>query len=160
MRRRGCLAVLLSLACAALPGCAKPVDLKQNLQVTDVSTGFFDGGIVDGKNRLLPSVTFKLKKSPGVDIPALSLNMVFKAEGADDGEDVFVQRVDFANGNETAPMTVRSPHGYTGDPPQTRAEMLKNSQFRDMDVQIFAKQTSSQWVELHKARVARQILTQ
>ena len=38
--------------------------------------------------------------------------------------------------------------------------MLEHSQFRDMEVQIFAKQSSAQWVELHRARIARQLLTQ
>ena len=70
-----------------------------------------------------------------------------------------MQRVDF-QGQETQPVTVRTKWGYTADPPQTRAEMLKHSQFRDMDVQIFAKQSSSQWVELHRVRIARQLLTQ
>jgi hypothetical protein len=37
--------------------------------------------------------------------------------------------------------------------------MLANSQFRDMDVQIFAKQSSSQWVELQRLRIARQLVT-
>jgi hypothetical protein len=55
---------------------------------------------------------------------------------------------------------VRSQFGYTGDPPQTRADMLKNSQFRDMEAQIFAKQSSSQWVELHGVKIARLLLTQ
>ncbi len=50
--------------------------------------------------------------------------------------------------------------GYTGDPPQTRAEMLKNSQFQDMEVRIFAKQSSSQWVELQRVPITRQLLTQ
>ena len=77
----------------------------------------------------------------------------------DHTDDVYVQRVDF-EGQETQPITVRTKWGYTGAPPQTRAEMLANSQFRDMDVKIFAKQSSAQWVELHQARVARQLLTQ
>jgi hypothetical protein len=37
--------------------------------------------------------------------------------------------------------------------------MLKNSQFRDMEAQIFAKQSSSQWVELHRLKIPRQLLT-
>ena len=36
--------------------CGPRVDLKQALQVTDVSTGWFDAGIVDGKNKLVPSI--------------------------------------------------------------------------------------------------------
>ena len=104
-------------------------------------------------------MTFRLRKAPDVDLSSLSLNLVFKAEGADEHfDDVFVQRVAF-NGNETDLITVRSKFGYTGDPPQTRAEMLKNSQFIDMNVQIFAKQSSAQWVELHGLKIPRTLLT-
>ena len=151
----GLLASALSSA-----ACAKPVELKQATQITDVSTGWFDAGIQDGKNKLIPSITFRIKKNPGVDLSSISLNVVFKAIGEQDhSDDVFVQRVDFS-GDSTAPITVRSQFGYTGDPPQTRSEMLKNSHFRDMEAQIFAKQSSSQWVELHGVKIARQLLTQ
>jgi hypothetical protein len=146
-----------ALWCAA---CSKPVDLQQVLQVTDVSSGWFDAGIVAGKNKLVPSVTFRLKKPADVDVPNLSLNMVFKPEGDAEGDDVFVQHVEWATPSETAPITVRSKYGYTADPPQSRLEMLKHSQFRDSTVQIFAKQGSSQWVELHRVKATRQLLTQ
>ena len=31
------------------------------LEVTDVSTGWYDAGVVDGKNKLVPSLTFRLR---------------------------------------------------------------------------------------------------
>ena len=158
--RRFARLLFAALAACVLHACGKPVDLKQALQVTDVSTGWFDAGIVDGKNKLVPSLTFKLKKNGGVDLSSVSLNLTFTFAGDQDHtDDVFVQRVDF-QGPETQPITVRTNWGYTGDPPQTRADMLKNSYFRDMDVQIFAKQSSSQWVELQRVHIERQLLTQ
>ncbi len=152
--------VALGLVAAMSPaGCAKPVDLKQSVQVADASAGWFDAGVQEGKNKLVPSVTFRLKQNPGSDLSSLSLNLVFTAEGdTEHFDDVFVQRVAF-NGSQTDPLTVRSKFGYTGDPPQSRAEMLKNSHFRDMNVQIFAKQSSSQWVELHRLKLPRTLLT-
>ena len=160
MTRRLAGCVFLAMAACLLHACTPHVDLKQALQVTDVSSGWFDAGVVEGKNKLIPSVTFKLKNTSGVKLPYVSLNLTFTFVGDQDhNDDVYVQRVDF-QGQETQPITVRSTSGYTGDPPQTRAEMLKNSHFRDMDVQIFAKQSSSQWVELRRVRIARQLLTQ
>jgi hypothetical protein len=160
MMRRFAALLFVALAASLLNACGKTVDLKQALQVTDVSTGWFDAGIVDGKNKLVPSLTFKLKKNGDVDLSSVSLNLTFTFTGDQDHtDDVYVQRVDF-QGQETQPITVRTNWGYTADPPQTRADMLKNSHFRDMDVQIFAKQSSSQWVELHRVRIARQLLTQ
>ena len=65
-----------------------------------------------------------------------------------------------SRGPETAPIVVRTQWGYTADPPQTRAQMLENSHFSDVEVKIFAKQSSSQWVELQRVKIARQLLTE
>ena len=159
MIRRTTLVAFTVLA-AFTSACGAPVDLKQSLQVTDVSSGWFDAGIQNGKNKLVPTVTFRLKKNPDVKLSSVSLNVAFMFVGSQDhADDVYVQSVPF-EGNETKPIVVRTQWGYTGDPPQTRVEMLKHSQFRDMEAQIFGKQSSSQWVELQRAPIARQLLTQ
>ena len=146
-------------ACALLAAaCTTAVDLKQTVQVTEVSTGWYDAGVVDGKNKLVPSVTFKLRRPANVDLSTVSMNLVFKKDDGTEHDDVFVQRVTFKENGETDPITVRSQTGYTGEPPQSRAEMLKNSNFRDMEVELFARQ-SSQWVPLHKVGITRQLLT-
>src|SRR5215212_6580976 len=137
------------LLCSCLPialeaGCTKPVDLKQAVQVVDAAGAWYDAGVQNGKNKLVPSVTFKLKKTTAdVKLSSLSLNLTFIfVDTQEHADDVFVQNVAF-DGPETAPIVVRSQCGFTGEPPQTRAEMLKNSHFRDMEVQIFAKQSSA-----------------
>ncbi len=155
-------ALRIPLVCLALvvAGCTQPVDLKQALQVTDVSTGWQDAGIVDGRNKVVPSVTFKLKKTSGADVPWVALNGVFSAadgQPSDLDEDIYVQRVDFA-GDETPPIPIVGTTGYTGDPPQSRADLLKHTMFRDMKVKIFVKQSSAQWVELAETPIARQLL--
>lgn len=153
------------LVALALPlllvACGPSVDLQQALEVTDVSSGWFDGGVVAGKNKLVPSVTFRVKKvQPDADLESISLNVVFKKEGeTEPWEDVFLQRVPFSADGQTEPLVVRLDNGYTGDPPQSRLDMLKHSQFVDMNVQIMAKQPSGQWVELHKLTIERQLLT-
>jgi hypothetical protein len=148
------------LAALALGACRERVDLREVVQVTDVSSGWFDAGVQNGMNKLVPSVTFTLKKTRDVDFTALSLNLTYKLVGStENSDDVFVQNVPF-EGSETAPIVVRTKWGYTAAPPQTRAEMLQNSHFSDVEVQIFAKQSSSQWVELERVKVARQLLTE
>lgn len=149
---------------AAVVGCGKPVDLKQTLTMTDTSAGYFDAGIVDGRNKLLPSVTFKLNKSTADDLRPLSLNVAFKrlsgpAGAEEDFDESFIQGVTF-EGNQTKPITVRPTAGYTGDPPQSRADMLKNSQFRDIRVHVFAKHSSAQWVEIGQVDLPRQLIVQ
>ena len=56
-------------------------------------------------------------------------------------------------------LTIRPKVGYTGDPPQTRADMLKNSHFQDIRVHVYAKHSSSQWIEIGAFDLPRQLLT-
>jgi len=162
-------ACLLPLALAGAASCSQPVDLKQTLQVTDVSGGWFDAGIVDGKNKLVPSVSFKLKKSVNDSLRPLSINVSFKqlpqagtavppgSPAENDWDEVFLQNVPF-EGNDSAPLTFKAKNGYTGDPPQTRADMLKNKYFQDVRVHVFAKHSASQWVEIATLDIPRQLL--
>jgi hypothetical protein len=55
------------LLCLALPfmslACGPTVDLTKGLQVAIVNSGWYDLGIVNGQNKLVPSVTFTLRNS-------------------------------------------------------------------------------------------------
>lgn len=153
---------LLIAALAASASCSNPVDLKQALEITDVSSGWYDAGVVDGKNKIVPSVTFKLRKKIPADVDRVSINALFRAADGKESSldaDVFVQRVD-VSADQTAPITLRADNGYTADPPQSRAEMLNHSQFRDMRVQILVKHGSTQWTDLGWIDIKRQLLTQ
>jgi hypothetical protein len=89
------------------------------------------------------------------------VNALFRAADGKESEldnDVFVQRVDFA-GEQTEPITIRANNGYTAEPPQSRADMLKHTQFRDMRVQVLVKVGSSQWTDLGWIDIKRQLLT-
>ena len=152
-------------------GCSKPVDLKQALQVTDVITGYHDAGVVGGKNKIVPSITFRLKKNTSDSLRPLSLNVAFKqlpaagtavppgSPAENDWDERFVQSVPFED-NETKTLTFRSDPGYTADPPQTRADILQHRLFQDVRIHIFAKHSASQWVELASFDVPRQLLAQ
>lgn len=167
--------ILASAAILALlvpaSGCSAPVDLKQALQLSDVTAGYFDAGIVDGKNKLVPSVSFRLKKSVADSLRPLSINVSFKqlpqagtavapgSPGESDWDEVFLQSVPF-EGDQSAPLTFKAKNGYTGDPPQSRADMLKNRYFQDVRVHVFAKHSASKWVEIATLDIPRQVLTQ
>lgn len=161
-------AAAVALAVSAA-GCSPSVDLKQSLQVSDVKAGYFDAGVVDGKNKLVPSVSFKLKKSVSDSLRPLSVNVAFKqlpqtgtavppgSPAESDWDEVFIQNVRF-EGNESALLTLKAKNGYTGDPPQTRADMLKNKYFQDVRVRVFAKHSASQWVEIATLDLPRQLI--
>lgn len=161
MSGRRLASVLAICTVALLPGaCGPAIDLKQALQVTDLSSGWYDAGVQNGQNKLVPSVRFKLRKNGDVNLSSLSLNLTFTFSGEQErADDVFVQNVAF-EGAETAPIIVRTKWGHTADPPQTRAEMLTNSHFRDIEVQIFAKRSSGQWTELQRLKIARRLVTE
>jgi len=148
----------LTLALLFTLSCSTPVDLKQALQVTDVSAGWFDAGVVEKQNKLVPSVTFRLRDTSG-KLSRVSLNVMFRfVDTGIDNDEIFKQRIDFANG-QTDLLTLRSQTGFTGTPPQSRLDMLKNSNFRDLEVVILVRQVSAQWLELHRIPVERQLLT-
>jgi hypothetical protein len=163
MFARGSAGALL-LAVAVAAGCSRSVDVKQALEVADATSGWYDAGIVNGKNKIVPSVTFRLKKKSDADLAGVALNVVFRhppppgTNVEEDWDEVFIQRADFKGANETDPLTVRPEKGYTGDPPQSRLDILQHTQFRDIRARIFAKYSSSQWVEIGTVDVQRQLI--
>ena len=63
-----------------------------------------------------------------------------------------------APGATTSPITLKSQLGYTGSD-QTRQEMLANTHFVDVRVEVFAKYASTQWVRVGLVPIARELLT-
>ena len=158
--RLACLAAF-ALALPLATGCGKPIDLKTALQVTNVSSGWFDDGIVDGKNKLVPSITFTLKNASAEPLSLVQLNLQFRRVGeTDDWDTAFLKGVGsdaLAPGAETAPITVRAKLGYTSEEP--RAEMFQHKLWVDATVRIFAKHGSEQWTNLGDFPVKRILLT-
>ena len=106
---------LLVCACAALASCGGPaVDVDQGLSVELLTTGWKDDGLVQGKTKLVPSASVKLKNVSSEKLPAVQVNAVFRRAG-DPGEwgSVFVPApgwTGLAPGG-TATLTLRSPYG-------------------------------------------------
>ncbi len=164
-RHRPAVVILSLIALAAgAPGCAtRQVDLQKALQVTDVITGWFDAGIVEGnKNKLVPSISIRLKN---LDTEAISsVQMIARFAQVNDpkewGSAPYVRVIGpegLAPGQVTAPVVLRCDRGYTGEQP--RAQMLQHSQFVDVRVELFAKHGASQYVKLGEYAVVRQLLT-
>lgn len=144
----------------AAPACTGDVDIKETFRIGGVTGGYFDAGIVDGRNKIIPTVMFSIEKTTDAGVRPLSVNVLFKkiaGETEAEWDDVFLQRVEFTEGNRTPVLTVRPDAGVTGEEP--RSEMLKNSQFVDIRAVIFVKQSSSNWVELARYDIPRQLLT-
>jgi hypothetical protein len=131
------LGVLL-LATAA-SSCAN-VDLKTTLEVTDMHSGYYDGGNVDGKIRFQPSVTFRLHNKSGQSINTVQLMVSFWRAGTDGEWDSATVRgigsESLAAGATTEPIVVRGHAAFTLEGP--RAEFFTNSYFQDVTAKVFA----------------------
>jgi hypothetical protein len=153
------------LACVAvaalLGGCTRSRDVQKDLKLVDVRTGWYDAGIVEGKNKLVPSISLKVQNVSADDIANVQMNAIFRRVGEQEawGEH-FVRAVDSdglkagATGGE---IVLRSNLGYTGE--QSRAEMLQNSQFVDAKVEIFGKHGSNTWAKMGEFPIERKLLT-
>ena len=49
-----------------------------SLQVTDLSSGWHDAGVVEGKNKLVPAISFKLKNNSDQSLTSLQVNALFR----------------------------------------------------------------------------------
>ena len=157
MRRVWLLAVLL----AALAGsaCGSEPDAKQALQVTDVVTGWLDKGIVDGQNKLVPTISLKIKNGADRSLSYLQLNAVFRI--VDDTEELGSKVIWATHGDALDPGASLGPFNLSSDlgysSPAARTQMLQHSMFKDAQVELFVKQGSGQWARLGAYRIDRQL---
>lgn len=147
-----------------LTGCSsRKVDIPKVLKITDVTTGWYDAGIIEGnKNKLVPSVTLRLKNTDSQSIASVQLFARFSRVGEQDewGTPPYVRAIGpegLPPGQSTQAMVLRSNLGYTGEQP--RLDMLRNSSFVDARVEIFAKYMSNNWAKLGDYQVQRQLIT-
>jgi hypothetical protein len=158
--RSSVLFCFVALVCA---GCGPDIDLTKALQVEIVSTGWFDAGIVNAQNKLVPTVSFKLKNVSDQKLSALQVNARFsRGKEPEEWGNGFLPSVGpggLAPGATTEVLTIKSQLGYTGSD-QSRAEMLQNSQFVDAKVELAAKYGGTQWKRLGEFPIARQLITQ
>ena len=161
---RALIALLLFTVPAAIgsAGCGGPtIDLAQGLQVLDVSTGWYDEGVVDGENKLVPQIDFRLKNVSDQPLVAVQVMGVFRRinETEELGSNfVHVTRSNALNPGETTPiLSIKSNFGYKGQ--EARADMLKNSQFIDAKVDLMGKYSNVQWKKIAEHPIERRLLT-
>lgn len=143
--------------------CGSNVNLATSAKLTEVTTGWFDAGITeDGKNKLVPSVSFRIQNTGTATIGSTQLNLIFKRIiDQEEWTTSFVRGIGtegLAPGASTAPIVVRAQQGYTGT--QARITMLQNAQFIDFKVEVFGKHGSAAWAKLGEYKIDRQLLTE
>jgi hypothetical protein len=164
--------ILLTIALAALllpvAACTPPVDVTRDLAIVDVTTGWYDAGIVKDaegeKNKLVPAISFRLKNTtPDKTISSVQINAVYRPVNEKDTEwgTTWVKGIGsegLAPGALTAPLVLRGDRGYLGLQP--RLQMLQNRDFGDVTVNLMAKYGAQQWTRIGAYPIARQLLTQ
>lgn len=153
----------VALAIVVSMGCGASEDAVASIEPVDVVTGWFDDGIVEGgKNKLVPSVTMKLRNKSDRPLRSIQINAIFRRVGEQEMWGEYfgwaIPREPLPAGAETKTLVMRSALGYTGIQP--RMQMLQNKEFVDAKVEIYLKQGSRVWAKLAEYPIQRQLLTQ
>jgi hypothetical protein len=159
---RVAVGVVFVVALATFPGCgAADIDVASSIKVGNITTGWFDAGIVDGKNKLVPSASFTVTNASQVRLSSLQVYSVFRFVGESEELGSSLVLLHGADALEPAatskPITVRAHWGATGEQP--RAQMLMHQLFQDARIEIFAKYGAGKFVKLAESTIKRQLLT-
>ena len=150
---------LLIFSLLSSTACGPSVDLAKALAPESVATGWADGGVVAGKNRIVPAVSFRLKNVSDQKLGQVQVNAVFRRvnDPAEWSSGYLPNAASaLSPGGETDARTVAGQQGYTGT--DDRDAMLRNSQFVDAKADLFVKAGSSSWTRIGEYPIARQLL--
>ena len=151
---------LLLLSMVFAGACGPNVNIATSLQVEDLSTGWIDAGVVNGMNKVVPAVSFKLKNVSDERLPALHVNAIFRRvnqpEEWGNGFRTVSGSGGLLPGAATDTLTINAQLGYTGTDP--RDALLGNSQFVDAKVDLFARYGSAQWTRLGEFPITRHLI--
>jgi hypothetical protein len=155
-------AIVVLLLGLLVSGC-RNIEVEKAVRITDVQTGWYDAGIVEGqKNKLVPSVSLRLENITEDSVESVQINAIFRRIGEQEawGEHyvMAIPREGLAPGAKTRPIVLRSNLGYTGT--QSRLQMLQNREFVDAKVEIYGKSGSATWVKLGEQQIGRELLTE
>lgn len=161
MRPRRSSFLLLLVLGALLAGC-RSREVEKVLKVTDVRTGWYDVGIVNGENKIVPSVSFHLQNVSDESIANVQILAVFKrVDQPESWGDRLIRGVGsdgLAAGESGETLVVRNTLGYTGS--EARSQMLENSLFVDATVDLFARHGSRTWAKISELPIERKLLTE
>lgn len=154
--------LIVSLVLTAASCTTRVIDLPKVLEVTDVQTGFFDAGIVDGKNKIVPTISIRLRNNDTQKVSSVQMIAKFQVVGDTQelGSAPYVRAIGaegLAPGETGGPIVMRGDVGYTSEAP--RAQMFTHSLFKDVKVELYAKYAAQSWAKMGEYQIARQLLT-
>lgn len=150
----------LALSALFLSACGPAVDVTRALEIHVLNSGWYDAGIVNGQNKLVPALTITVKNNSDQTLGLLQINSLFRQNNAkEEWGSAFLTAAgsEGLKPGESKTVTLKSNNGYTGSG-ETRQEMLNNSHFVDAKVEVFAKYASEQWKKIGDYPITRQLL--
>ena len=155
------LAVLMLLP-ACLTACDRSRDVSKDLKIVDARTGWYDAGIIDGKNKIVPSIAFRLENVSQEEIARVQVNAIFhRINETEPWGDYYAPAIGSAGLQPSATgseLVLRGNLGYTS-PDQSRAQILADRRFVDVKVEIFGKHGSRTWTKMGEFPIERKLLT-
>jgi len=159
---------LAGLIVCSLAACTPQIDLNKDIAITDVTSGWYDAGIVKDpegeKNKLVPAISFRLKNTTSdTTISGVQINAVYRLVNEKDKEwgttwvYGITSQAPLKPGATTDPLVLRGDRAYLGLQP--RLQMLQNRDFVDAIVDLMAKYDAQQWTKLGTFPITRQLLT-
>jgi len=141
-------------------GCSPSIDLTAALRLDAVTTGWLDAGGVNGMTKLVPAVSLTVKNVSTQPLRTVQINAVFRRAGDPSewgsGYLAAAREGGLPPGAATSPLLLQSEAGYTGTEP--REVMLRNSQFVDARVDVYAKTGAQQWTRIGEYDVNRALI--
>ena len=157
---RLCSLGLMVVSLISATACGHDIDLTTSLQVDAVTTGWFDAGMIEGRKKLVPAVSFTLKNASDQKLRVLQVNASFRRVGdPDEWGSAYLTAAGSAGlapGTDTGALTLRSQLGYTGV--ESAPEMLDNSLFVDARVNLLVKYGSGEWTRIGDYPIARRLI--
>ena len=159
--------LLVVSAAVVVAGCTSR-DVTKDLQVVEVRSGWYDLGVViaegpdKGKNKLVPSVSLKLKNVSQQAISGVQLDAVFRSIPAEKVIDEHFavgidSRVSLEPGATTGAIVLRAKWGFVGE--ETRSLMLQNSNFVDARVTILGRHGRRNWAQMAAVPIDRRLVS-
>jgi hypothetical protein len=160
--RTGLAGLTLLVGTLLSAACAPSHDLQKDIELVDVTTGWYDTGGADGMNKIVPTVTLRIRNKSAEELDRLQVNAVFRRVGeSQEWGARFVKGVGdhgLAGGSTTSQIVLRSERGYTSIEPNDR--MLHNREFVDAKVDIFGRTGSSRWIKMGEFQIDRTLVNQ
>ena len=149
--------LVAALVASATVACSS-VDLSKTVQITLATSGYYDLGVIDGKTKIVPGASVRVKNLGTAPLDGFQMSASFWIVG-DDGMKDEIQMMGLvakglAPGAESEPIVLKASHGYTLDVPRSQA--FQNSLFRDFTIRVLGK-TGGSIVRLGEFKIEQKI---